>query len=75
MVLVIPTVISWCEENVCEISGKVSALLMISTGIGIGANPTLIGYMMEEYTYVCFVYILVVEAALCGALFTAAYVC
>jgi len=72
MVLLIPTVISWTSENVCEISGKVSSVIMIATGVGLAANPTFIGHMMGEYSYLYFFYILLSEAVICTLLFVLA---
>ena len=72
MVSIIPAVISWTNNNVCEITGKISSVFMISTGVGIATNPKFIGYMMEEYSYGNFVYILTVETLVCTVLFLCA---
>lgn len=73
MVLIIPAAISWTEENVCHVTGKISSLFMIATGTGIAVNPTFIGYMMEEYTYVSFLSILFIESVICFGLYILAF--
>ncbi|XP_053407664.1 sodium-dependent glucose transporter 1-like isoform X2 [Mercenaria mercenaria] len=74
MTLIIPAVISWTEENVCRITGRISSLFMIATGCGIAANPMFIGYMMEQYTYVSFLFILFFESTLCFLFYISAFI-
>ncbi|KAH3778765.1 sodium-dependent glucose transporter 1C-like [Dreissena polymorpha] len=66
MVQIIPAVFSWTAENVCPVTGKVSSLFLIATGVGIAGNPSVIGYLMERFTFVSFVYVLTGEAILCA---------
>ncbi|XP_060587977.1 sodium-dependent glucose transporter 1-like isoform X2 [Ruditapes philippinarum] len=73
MVLIIPAAISWTEENVCHITGRISSLFMIATGTGLAANPRFLGYMMEEHTYVSFLYILFIESVICFGFYVLAY--
>lgn len=73
MVVIIPNVISWTEAYVCDVSGKVSSLLMMSTGIGIATNPPVIGYLMEKYSILCFLYVLSIESLICTLFFICAY--
>ncbi|XP_045170378.2 sodium-dependent glucose transporter 1-like [Mercenaria mercenaria] len=74
MTLIIPAIISWTEENVSHITGRISSLFMIATGCGIAANPMFIGYMMGQYTYVSFLYILFFESILCFGFYILAVV-
>lgn len=64
MVIIMPAIISWTEEHVCDVTGVVSSMITISSGIGLSANPVFIGYMMENYSYMTFLYILFVESLL-----------
>lgn len=64
MVQVIPAVISWTEETVCRINGKVVSIIMISAGVGVAANPAFLGFMMQTFSYLSFIYILLAEAIL-----------
>ena len=73
MVVIIPNVISWTEANVCNISGKISSLIMMSTGTGIATNPPFIGHLMEKYSIMCFLYVLLIESFLCMLCFACAY--
>ncbi|XP_045191679.2 sodium-dependent glucose transporter 1-like isoform X2 [Mercenaria mercenaria] len=74
MVLIIPAAISWTEEYVCHITGRISSLFMIATGTGIAANPRFLGYMMEKHTYVSFPCILFIESVICFGLYVLAFV-
>ncbi|WAR12929.1 MFS4B-like protein [Mya arenaria] len=74
MVHIVPAAFTWTSENICPITGKVSSLFLIATGVGIAANPTVIGYLMEEYTYVALMYVLTVEAFLSVIMFLVAVI-
>jgi len=69
MVQIIPAVFTWTAQNVCPITGKVSSLFLICTGVGIALNPTLIGVLVEKFSYVALMYVLTAEAALSVVLF------
>ena len=73
MVIIIPNVISWTEMYVCNVSGKVSALIIMSTGTGIALNPPFIGHLMEKYSIIYFLYVLFIESLLCTLCFFCAY--
>lgn len=74
MVLIMPAVISWTEEHVCDVTGGVSSMIMISVGSGLAANPKFIGHMMESYSYLAFIYILFVESILCSCFYVVGYI-
>ena len=74
MVLIIPAAISWTEENVCHITGRISSIFMIATGAGLAANPRFLGYMMEKHTYVSFLCILFIESVICFGFYVMAYI-
>ena len=58
MVVFIPNIVSWTEIYVCNVSGKISSLIIMSTGAGIALNPPFIGYLMDTYSSICFLYVL-----------------
>lgn len=75
MVQIIPASISWIEENVCPISGGITSLIMVSTGIGLITNPLFVGYLMQAHSFMFFMYILVAECIACSFFFVAGDIC
>ena len=73
MVVIIPNIVSWTEIYVCNVSGKISSLIIMSTGAGIALNPPFIGYLMDTYSSICFLYVLSIESFLCTLCFIFAY--
>ena len=73
MVLIIPAAISWTEENVCHITGRISSIFMIATGAGLAANPRFLGYMMETHGYISFLCILFIESVICLGFYVLAF--
>ncbi|WAR12927.1 MFS4B-like protein [Mya arenaria] len=71
---IIPLSISWIEENVCNVNGKVAAFIMLMTGIGVAANPSLFGFLMQEYSYMYMWYILVTQSVFCLAFYVCGHI-
>ena len=49
----------------CGVNGKIAAMIIMFTGTGLACNPSFLGYMMEKYSYMQFLYVLVIEACIC----------
>lgn len=73
MVQIIPASFSWIEENVCRITGKITSLIMVATGLGLTLNPLFAGYMMQNVSFLYLIYILVGESVVCFGFFVGAY--
>ena len=73
MVQIIPASISWTEESVCKVTGKVMSLIMIATGMGLASNPPFVAYIMQIFSYASFMYIIMVDAAACFSFFLIGY--
>ena len=73
MVQIIPAAMSWTEDNVCHITGRISSIFMIATGAGLVANPRCLGFMMENYGYFSFSCILFIESVICFGFYVLAF--
>ncbi|KAK6174054.1 hypothetical protein SNE40_017400 [Patella caerulea] len=48
MSVVFPTGFTWAQENLLNITGKVTSLILVAASVGTVINPVIIGYLMEE---------------------------
>ncbi|XP_060607776.1 sodium-dependent glucose transporter 1A-like isoform X2 [Ruditapes philippinarum] len=58
MSLIFPSVYSWTEESILQVTGKISSFFVIAGSIGLIINPVVLGYLMEKMTPLWFVYLL-----------------
>ncbi|XP_045168516.2 sodium-dependent glucose transporter 1A-like isoform X1 [Mercenaria mercenaria] len=58
MSLIFPSVYSWTEESILQVTGKISSLFVIAGSIGLIINPIVLGYLMDNMTPMWFVYLL-----------------
>lgn len=72
MSAILPTLFTWTQENVTPITGRLASGLLISGSAGVMVNPLLLGYMMEMYSPMWFLYLSLGETVFCGLLFTTA---
>ncbi|KAL3854061.1 hypothetical protein ACJMK2_013342 [Sinanodonta woodiana] len=63
--VIFPTLFTWTEENVQHVNGKISSLFLVSASFGMMIHPIFIGYMMEVYTPLWLLYVLIAESVLC----------
>lgn len=59
MSVVFPCIFGWTSENIMQITGKISAMFLVSAGLGAMFFPLLVGYLMEYHSPMWFVYVLV----------------
>lgn len=71
---ILPTLFTWTQENVTPITGSLASGLLISGSAGVMVNPLLLGYMMEVFSPMWFIYLSLGETVFCGCLFTTALV-
>ena len=60
MSVVFPCIFGWTSENIMKITGKISAMFLVSAGLGAMFFPLLVGYLMEYHSPMWFAYILVI---------------
>ena len=60
MSVVFPCIFGWTSENIMQITGKISAMFLVSAGIGAMIFPLLVGYLMEFHSPMWFIYMLVI---------------
>jgi FHS family Na+ dependent glucose MFS transporter 1 len=68
------SIFSWTEESIIKVTGKVSAVLLIASSVGIMLNPSFLGYLMDTFANVWFVHLLLGESCMCFILFITIYV-
>ena len=70
MSVIVASIFSWTSENVVKITGKISAFLCVSASTGVMFFPILAGYLMEVYTPMWLVYILIIVSIINLMLYT-----
>ncbi|XP_069110570.1 sodium-dependent glucose transporter 1A-like [Argopecten irradians] len=53
-------IFTWTNNYITPTTGKVSSLFMMSSCAGAAVGPILLGWLMEEYTYLWFCYLLTI---------------
>lgn len=71
---ILPTLFTWTQEHVTPITARLASGLLISGSLGVMVNPLLLGYMMDVYSPMWFIYLSLGETVLCAVLFTTAFV-
>ncbi|XP_067670598.1 sodium-dependent glucose transporter 1A-like [Haliotis asinina] len=56
--IIFPTTFTWVEEHVIRVTGKVTSIITICAASAGTSTPLLLGYLMEEVTYLWFSYLL-----------------
>ena len=56
-----PTAVSWVEENLFPVTGKISAVMFIAASSAAVVNPIILGFLMEEVTPLWFPYLITIE--------------
>ncbi|KAK6192311.1 hypothetical protein SNE40_003800 [Patella caerulea] len=69
MSVVFPTGFTWAQENLLNITGKITSLILVAASAGTVINPVIIGYLMEELSPMWYCYLLVGESILCFTIF------
>ncbi|KAK3588133.1 hypothetical protein CHS0354_012189 [Potamilus streckersoni] len=53
------SVFSWTEERLFPVSGRITSLFLLSASTGMATVPIYLGYLMEHYTAMSFVYVMI----------------
>ena len=69
MSIVFPCIFTWTEESILNVTGKVSSMFLISASSGLMINPLILGYLIDNFSPLCFAYLLFAESVLCLLLF------
>ena len=64
MSVVFPCIFGWTSENIMQITGKISAMFLVSAGLGAMLYPLLVGYLMEFHSPMWFVFMLMITMVL-----------
>ncbi|XP_069114635.1 sodium-dependent glucose transporter 1A-like [Argopecten irradians] len=59
-----PVFLSWVNENLIPIYGKVAAFLLVTSFGGAMISPVLVGYLMENFTLLWFCYFCIIKAGI-----------
>ncbi|XP_053406333.1 sodium-dependent glucose transporter 1-like [Mercenaria mercenaria] len=70
---ILPTLFTWTQEHVTPITARIASGLLISGSVGVMANPLLLGYMMDVYSPMWFIYLSLGETVVCSLLFATAF--
>ncbi|KAL3831381.1 hypothetical protein ACJMK2_023133 [Sinanodonta woodiana] len=52
------SVFSWTEERLLPVSSKITSLFLLSSSTGMAAVPIYLGYLMQNYNAISFVYVM-----------------
>lgn len=66
---IFPTCMTWADEKIFHVTGKVASFVLVSASIGMMTNPILVGYLFETYSPMWFIYVLFAETLLCTLFF------
>ncbi|XP_045215588.2 sodium-dependent glucose transporter 1-like [Mercenaria mercenaria] len=70
---ILPTLFTWTQEHVTPITARIASGLLISGSAGVMVNPLLLGYMMEVFSPMWFIYLSLGETVVCALLFATAF--
>lgn len=73
MASILPTLFTWTQEHVTPITARLASGFLISGSLGVMVNPVFLGYMMELYSPMWFIYLSLGENVLSFVLFTSAF--
>lgn len=65
MSVIIACIFTWTEETILRVTGQISALLLVSASAGVMINPLVLGYLMDNYSPMWFLYLMLGESVLC----------
>ena len=69
MSIVFPCIFTWTEESILNVTGKISSMFLISASSGLMLNPLILGFLIDNFTPLSFVYLLFSESVICLLLF------
>ncbi|XP_071102724.1 sodium-dependent glucose transporter 1A-like [Haliotis cracherodii] len=64
-----PTGLTWTEEELLNMSGRVASAILIASSSGTMANPIILGYLMDEHSLMWYAYLLTAESIACLLMF------
>ncbi|KAL3832490.1 hypothetical protein ACJMK2_024130 [Sinanodonta woodiana] len=73
--VIFPTIITWTEETVMPVSGKIASLFLVAAASGTMLNPLYLGYLMENKSPLWFPYLLLGQSMLCLLIFVILFIC
>ncbi|KAK3603651.1 hypothetical protein CHS0354_017367 [Potamilus streckersoni] len=73
--VIFPTMVTWTEESVMPVSGKIASLFVIAGSSGTMLNPLYLGYLMENKSPLWFPYLLLGQSIICLLMFVILFIC
>ncbi|KAK3108698.1 hypothetical protein FSP39_013567 [Pinctada imbricata] len=73
MSVIIPCVLAWTEESFLPVTGFISSLFIVGFTTMSSINPLILGVLMEDYTNMWFVYLLMGQSVLLYGILIIAY--
>ncbi|KAL3832610.1 hypothetical protein ACJMK2_024240 [Sinanodonta woodiana] len=72
--IIFPTMFTWADESLFPVSGKITSLFFVAAASGQMLNPLYFGYLMETYTPMWYLYLLLSQSVLCFIVLTIVFV-
>ena len=69
----LPTLFPWVQENVTLVTGRIASALLFFGSAGVMANPPVLGYFMDNFTPMWFLFLSIGQTLLCAVLFILAF--
>ena len=64
MSVMFPAIFTWTNERIVKVSGRISAMFLTSAALGVMLFPLLFGYMMERFSSMWFMFLLVGQSTI-----------
>ncbi|XP_045169901.2 sodium-dependent glucose transporter 1A-like [Mercenaria mercenaria] len=74
MSIIFPCIFTWTEESILKVTGMISSMFLIAASGGLMLNPLFLGYLMDNFSPMCFVYLLLGESVACFLLFLTIFI-
>ena len=74
MSIIFPCIFTWTEESILKVTGKISSMFLIAASSGLMLNPLFLGYLMDNFSPIWFVYLLLIQSVSCFLLFVSVFI-
>lgn len=74
MSVIFPCIFSWTQENIIAVSGVISAMFLIAASSGSILNPLFLAYLMDNFSPMWFMYLLLCQSCLCFMIFLTIFI-
>jgi fucose permease len=74
MSIIFPCIFTWTEESILKVTGMISSMFLIAASGGLMLNPLFLGYLMDNFSPIWFVYLLLIQSVVCFLLFLTVFI-